>query len=223
VIGKLNKRKIKIASVTSAVLKEMGYSKSIITGPLIILVLTILIVSVNSQSIYAQDSNYETYNNDEFGISFRYPSSWTEESDPNEGILAVFYAPLQDESDIFAENFNVVVEELSSSNYPLDVYSENALDQLKSSFQNFRIEHLNANSSLSDYPAYYIDYAYTVPTSQGILKLKNLQIWTILDDKVYSFTFGAQPLEFESYMPTIDKVIDSFEINPGESDDGESI
>jgi hypothetical protein len=148
VIGKLNKRKIKIASVTSAVLKEMGYSKSIITGPLIILVLTILIVSVNSQSIYAQDSNYETYNNDEFGISFRYPSSWTEESDPNEGILAVFYAPLQDESDIFAENFNVVVEELSSSNYPLDVYSENALDQLKSSFQNFRIEHLNANSSL---------------------------------------------------------------------------
>jgi eukaryotic-like serine/threonine-protein kinase len=198
---------------------EMGYPKSIIIGSIVILAVTLLVVSGNSQSIQAQGGKYETYNNDEFGISFSYPSSWTEEPDPNEGILAIFYAPLQDDSDIFAENFNVAVEELSSSSYPLDVYSDNALDQLKSSFQNFRIEHLNANSSLSDYPAYYIDYTYTTPTAQGIMKLKNLQIWTMVDDKAYTFTFGAQPLEFESYMPTIEKVIDSIEINPTESND----
>jgi hypothetical protein len=197
----------------------MGYPKSIIIGSIVILAVTLLVVSGNSQSIQAQGGKYETYNNDEFGISFSYPSSWTEEPDPNEGILAIFYAPLQDDSDIFAENFNVAVEELSSSSYPLDVYSDNALDQLKSSFQNFRIEHLNANSSLSDYPAYYIDYTYTTPTAQGIMKLKNLQIWTMVDDKAYTFTFGAQPLEFESYMPTIEKVIDSIEINPTESND----
>jgi hypothetical protein len=198
---------------------EMGYPKSIIIGSIVILAVTLLVVSGNSQSIQAQGGKYETYNNDEFGISFSYPSSWTEEPDPNEGILAIFYAPLQDDSDIFAENFNVAVEELSSSSYPVDVYSDNALDQLKSSFQNFRIEHLNANSSLSDYPAYYIDYTYTTPTAQGIMKLKNLQIWTMVDDKAYTFTFGAQPLEFESYMPTIEKVIDSIEINPTESND----
>jgi hypothetical protein len=197
----------------------MGYPKSIIIGSVVILAVTLLVVSGNSQSIQAQGGKYETYNNDEFGISFSYPSSWTEEPDPNEGILAIFYAPLQDDSDIFAENFNVAVEELSSSSYPVDVYSDNALDQLKSSFQNFRIEHLNANSSLSDYPAYYIDYTYTTPTAQGIMKLKNLQIWTMVDDKAYTFTFGAQPLEFESYMPTIEKVIDSIEINPTESND----
>jgi hypothetical protein len=74
------------------------------------------------------------------------------------------------------------------------------------------MEHLNANSSLSGYPAYYVDYTYTVPSPQGILQLKNLQTWTIAGYKAYSFTFGAQPLEFASYMPTIDKVIDSFEI-----------
>jgi eukaryotic-like serine/threonine-protein kinase len=198
---------------------EMGYPKSIIIGSIVILAVTLLVVSGNSQSIQAQGGKYETYNNDEFGISFSYPSSWTEEPDPNEGILVIFYAPLQDDSDIFAENFNVAIEELSSSSYPLDVYSDNALDQLKSSFQNFRIEHLNANSSLSDYPAYYIDYTYTTPTAQGIMKLKNLQIWTMVDDKAYTFTFGAQPLEFESYIPTIEKVIDSIEINPTESKD----
>ena len=197
----------------------MGYSKSILIGSIIILAVTLLVVCGNSQSIHAQEGKYEMYSNDEFGISFSYPSSWSEESDPNEGILAVYYAPLQDDSDIFAENFNVAVEELSSSSYPLDVYSDNALDQLKSSFQNFRIEHLNANSSLSDYPAYYIDYTYTTPTAEGIMKLKNLQIWTMVDDKAYTFTFGAQPLEFESYMPTINGVIDSFEINPNESND----
>jgi eukaryotic-like serine/threonine-protein kinase len=197
----------------------MGYPKSILIGLIIILAVTLLAVSGNSQPIHAQEGTYETYNNDEFGISFSYPSSWTEGPDPNEGIVAIFYAPLQDDSDIFAENFNVAVEELSSSGYPLDVYSDIALDQLRSSFQNFRIEHLNANSSLSDYPAYYIDYTYTTPTVQGIMKLKNLQIWTMVDDKAYTFTFGAQPLEFESYVPTIDKVIDSFEINPNGSID----
>jgi hypothetical protein len=197
----------------------MRYPKSILIGSIIILAVTLLVASGNSQSIHAQGGKYETYKNEEFGISFSYPSSWTEEPDPNEGILVIFYAPLQDDSDIFAENFNVAIEELSSSSYPLDVYSDNALDQLKSSFQNFRIEHLNANSSLSDYPAYYIDYTYTTPTAQGIMKLKNLQIWTMVYDKAYTFTFGAQPLEFESYIPTIEKVIDSIEINPTESKD----
>ena len=197
----------------------MGYPKSILIGSFMVLAVTLLVVSGNSQSIHAQEDKYETYNNEEFGISFSYPSSWTEKPDPNEGILAIFYAPQQDGSDTFAENFNVAVEELSSSSYPLDVYSDIALDQLKSSFQNFRIEHLNANSSLSGYPAYYIDYTYTTPTAQGIMKLKNLQIWTMVDDKAYTFTFGAQPSEFESYIPTIDKVIDSVEINPNESND----
>jgi hypothetical protein len=79
----------------------------------------------------------------------------------------VVYAPLREDNDTFAENFNIAVEELLSSNYPLDIYSETALDQLKSSFQNFRMEHLNANSSLSGYPAYYVDYTYTVPSPPG--------------------------------------------------------
>lgn len=181
--------------------------------------LALLSATLDNRSTYAKESNYETYDNNNEGVSLRYPTSWTEDSDPNEGILAVFYAPLLDDNDIFAENFNLVVEDLSSSNYPLDVYSEIALDQLKSSFQNFRIEHLNANASLSGYPAYYVEYTYTVPSPQGILQLKNLQTWTIVGDKAYSFTFGAQPSYFASYMPPIEKVIDSFEIHPRNSND----
>jgi serine/threonine-protein kinase len=199
--------------------QDMGNTKLLFRVLFIVSTMTLLISALDNRSIYAKESNYETYNDNDLGVSLRYPASWSEDSNPNEGILAVFYAPLQDDSDIFAENFNLVVEDLSSSNYPLDVYSETALDQLKSSFQNFRIEHINANASLSGYPAYYIDYTYTVPSPQGILQLKNLQTWTIVGDKAYSFTFGAQPSHFASYMPTIEKVIDSFEIHPDDSND----
>jgi hypothetical protein len=54
---------------------EMVTSKLSFIAPFIILVLALLVVvSGNCQAIHAQEGNYETYNNDELGISFIYPS-----------------------------------------------------------------------------------------------------------------------------------------------------
>jgi hypothetical protein len=91
---------------------------------------------------------------------------------------------------------------LTFPNYPLDQYSESALGQLESVFPEFRLEHLDANASLSGYPAYKIDYSYVINTQEGPIKIKNLQVWTISGDNAYILT----------YAPLIDDIINSFKL-----------
>ena len=43
-------------------------------------------------------------------------------------------------------------------------------------------------------------------------ELKNLQIWTVVDDRVYELAYGAIPEEFDDSLPVIQNMIDSFEI-----------
>ncbi|HVD36463.1 MAG TPA: hypothetical protein VNB68_03590 [Nitrososphaeraceae archaeon] len=97
-------------------------------------------------------------------------------------------------------------------NYPLDQYSESAMGQLKSVFPEFRLEHLDANASLSGYPAYKIDYSYVINTQEGPIKIKNLQVWTISGDNAYILTFGMESSKYSDYAPLIDDMINSFKI-----------
>ena len=97
-------------------------------------------------------------------------------------------------------------------NYPLDQYSESALGQLKSIFPEFRLEHLDANASLSGYPGYKIDYSYVINTQEGPIKIKNLQVWTINGDNAYILTFGMESSKYSDYAPLIDDIINSFKL-----------
>ncbi|MGA9909534.1 MAG: hypothetical protein WBP84_04925, partial [Nitrososphaeraceae archaeon] len=72
-------------------------------------------------------------------------------------------------------------EGLTFPNYPLDQYSESAMGQLKSVFPEFRLEHLDANASLSRYPAYKIDYSYVINTQEGPIKMGITPTYLLLE------------------------------------------
>ena len=89
---------------------------------------------------------------------------------------------------------------------------QSAMGQLKSVFPEFRLEHLDANASLSGYPAYKIDYSYVINTQEGPIKIKNLQVWTISGDNAYILTFGMESSKYSDYAPLIDDMINSFKL-----------
>jgi hypothetical protein len=98
--------------------------------------------------------------------------------------------------------------EVLFSNITLDEYSESAIGLLESQFPNFTLIE-SFETTLSGYPAHQIGYTYTL---EG-LNLKNMQIWTIADNNVaYALTYGGIIEEFDSSLPVIENMIESFQL-----------
>ena len=192
-------------------------SSVIITS--ILSVLLVLVIMPFELSFALDDNSTLTYNNDVHGFKVQYPVDWEkQQGQPGDSIIVTFVSPLQDLQDRFAETFNVGVEDLPFPNYPLDKYSESAMGQLKSIFPEFRLEHLDANASLSGYTAYKIDYTYVLDTQEGPIKIKNLQIWTINGNSAYILTFGMESSKYSDFSPLIENIINSFKVVPSQAE-----
>jgi serine/threonine-protein kinase len=68
----------------------------------------------------------------------------------------------------------------------------------------------STSATLSDNPAHKVVYTYS-DAEIGITK--TMEILTIKDDKLYFISYTADATKYSSYLPTIQKMIDSFKIN----------
>ncbi len=154
-----------------------------------------------------ESNNLLTYENPNLGFLLEYPAEWAKEEtlsfmspppSPNETLSASNVAP---------ESIAVTTEVLFS-NITLDEYSESAIGLLESQFPNFTLID-SFETTLSGYPAHQIEYTYTL---EG-LNLKNMQIWTIADNNMaYALTYGGIIEEFDSSLPVIENMIESFQL-----------
>ena len=192
--------------------KRLALNNSIIITSIAGVCLVLVIMPLGL--VFAQSNSPTlTYKNDAHGFMIQYPADWQKhDGQPGDTIIVTFASPLKDSQDKFTETFNIGIEGLTFPNYPLDQYSESAMGQLKSVFPEFRLEHLDANASLSGYPAYKIDYSYVINTQEGPIKIKNLQVWTISGDNAYILTFGMESSKYSEYAPLIDDIINSFKL-----------
>jgi hypothetical protein len=192
--------------------KRLALNNSIIITSIAGVCLVLVIMPLGL--VFAQSNSPTlTYKNDAHGFMIQYPADWQKhDGQPGDTIIVTFASPLKDSQDKFTETFNIGIEGLTFPNYPLDQYSESAMSQLKSVFPEFRLEHLDANASLSGYPAYKIDYSYVINTQEGPIKIKNLQVWTISGDNAYILTFGMESSKYSEYAPLIDDIINSFKL-----------
>jgi hypothetical protein len=140
------------------------------------------------------------YNNPNLGFSLEYPSDWQKEESLS------FTTPQRGTSDRSPEVINVVTEVLPSSNFSLDSYTDAAMSQVES-FENFQL--LNSSSTtLGGLPAHMIVYTFTDEQTP----LQNLQAWTVKDGVAYIITYGGVPEEFDSSLPDLQSVMNSFRL-----------
>lgn len=141
------------------------------------------------------------YNNPNLGFSLKYPSEWQKEESLS------FTSPQGGIDNRAPEVISVVTEVLPSSNFSLDSYTDAAMGQVVS-FENFQL--LNSSSTtLGRLPAHMIVYAFTDEQTP----LQNLQVWTVKDGMAYVITYGGVPEEFESSLPALQSVLDSFSLH----------
>ena len=147
-------------------------------------------------------------NNSTLGIKIQYPANWerVESADNVHGVL--FLSPSESNSGRFLESFSI--------SRSLSYRNISSIAELASRAINAHVEHLpdfqlvdSKLIAVKGNPAYMLVYKYT---DLVFGRAMAMDIGLLNGDKIYVLSFLADPPKFWSYLPTIQKMIDSFEI-----------
>jgi eukaryotic-like serine/threonine-protein kinase len=168
----------------------------------------------------ANDNNnsFRTYENPTSGIHIQYPSNWTiyvgdgfsDDDDDATVDIVSFFGPVRSDTKAYAQSLSISIDNPPSDlNLNLSEYFSRLTNDYKARLEDFKVIESNTNSSiLAGKPAYKLVYS----DEEDEIHYKTLDIGTIIGDKVYSIRYIAKEEQYSEYLPTIQKMINSFKI-----------
>ena len=154
----------------------------------------------------ANNNNFLTYQDSALGIKIDYPVGWIHELHP--GSLVTFLASLESDSNTYQAGLGITVQHLGSGNTSLNEVTKVQIKNLTQSHPDFKLTE-STNSILAGNIAHKIVFSATDNMKH---ERTAMQIWTLKGDKAYLITYKAEPGKYSKYLPTIQKMIDSFQI-----------
>ena len=151
-------------------------------------------------------SGYITYENPNYKIKMTYPRYLNKQEDIS-GETVFFLSSQNSTTDAFPANLNILVQNISSSPMSLDEFTNQSIIQIRDMVPDYAISD-SRKATLAKEDAYLLSYTGT----QGLLKLKWMSVYTIKNDTLYLITYTAGADKFLNYLPTVNKMLDSFEI-----------
>jgi hypothetical protein len=149
---------------------------------------------------------YRTYADKKAGFSIQYPHHWAYAVN-KDGANVIFYTPFESELDMFTENANVVVVDISKKPMSLIEFTNLALKQVEALFAS-QIKIVESEP----YPLGNTNgYKYTIE-GVGESSLKFMMVWTLKGTDVYQFTYAALDSDYDRYLADIEKMVKSFRI-----------
>ena len=166
-----------------------------------------------SQATNTTREDFLTYENTTYGIRIQYPAGW-QEGETNQtsengviNYIVAFRSPKDRISDTVAESVIIGVENLPpEQNISLAAYSTRQIADLTQFSQDFDLQQ-SIPTVLAGIPAHKIVYSETVQQ----IPIKTMLVWTIKDNKAYIIRFAGEAAKSSDYLPTVEKMIDSFE------------
>ena len=157
--------------------------------------------------LLSKSYRFSQYKDPSRGFSLVYPADWTLEENKN-GAAVIFYSPVENALDLFKENVNIVVQDISRNPLNLDKYTEIAIHQLQVVFKQ-NIEILESSPAyIGDLPAYKLVYI-----GKGKdFDMKFTHVWTIKGDYAYQFTYTANVNSYDKFSLKVDRMLSSFHI-----------
>jgi DNA-binding beta-propeller fold protein YncE len=158
----------------------------------------------DNSSVYANPANvnFSSYENLELGIETEYPSNW--DIDDYSSLYSVYFYSLPEHSNDTRDFLRIDVRNDSSVDSIIDFVNVTDADALPS--LRF-IEAPHNATTLSNASTAKSVYTYN-DSMQGEVKVLKLAIEN--NDKFYVFNYSAQTPNFNNYLPTIEKMIESF-------------
>ena len=159
-----------------------------------------------SETPATETTKFLTYDSSAYGIRIEYPSDWTK-NEQVMGTVATFLSPQESASDIFKENVNVIVQDLSTQPMTLEEYTELSVGQVEQFITDANILDSSV-TTLDGTSAHKVVYT----GKQGQYSLKWMQVWTIKDNTAYVLSYTAEANKYNDFLDTAQEMVDSFEI-----------
>ncbi len=167
--------------------------------------LQLAIAQTTTPSKTTKGNAFLTYeNNSTLGIKIQYPSKWKRVQYGD--MAVVFVSPSERNSDKFLESFSIAGT--PTNNKSISELASQSIANYRQKYANFQLIGTNV-VTLKGSPAYMLKYEYT---DQLFGKAMAMDIGMTKGGKLYVLSYSAEPAKFYIYVPTIQKMIDSFEI-----------
>jgi hypothetical protein len=166
------------------------------------------IPSQDNGTTITTSSPFLIYKNPTYRIRIQYPSDWEQLEFNQRNIVIIFRSPPENSSDTKLENLLIQVGNLPSQNIPLNEIASANINALNQSLIDFELIELNTTTLSGNNPAHKVVYT----NREGEDERKTMQVLSIKEDKVYLITYTAEASRYDRYLPTIQKMIDSFRI-----------
>ncbi|MFZ2455337.1 MAG: hypothetical protein WAX07_02525 [Candidatus Altiarchaeia archaeon] len=164
------------------------------------------VIASPATAISSGTITYITYENPAYGIKMSYPA-YLKKQEEISGEVLFFLSPQNSTTDAFPANLDILVLNISSQPMILDEFTNQSLVEIADIVPDYKITD-SRKAELSKEDAYLLSYTGT----QGLLKLKWMSVYTIKNDTLYLITYAAGQDKFSAYLPTVSKMLDSFEI-----------
>jgi len=151
----------------------------------------------------AVESEFLTYDDLISGFSMKYPQDWDRAQHIDKSVT--FHAPKESNSDTNPADLGIMVIQVGS-NTTLASITQNQLDTLKKLYPDFQIQE-SVESVFLGHPAHMIIFTATDNTETV---RKAMQIWFKEDTKAYLLTYKSDNERFSKYLPTIDRMLNTF-------------
>ena len=166
--------------------------------------LFIIIFASSSIQVLAQEQ-FLTYEDITTGISIQFPSNW--EKSVNLDNFVTFRAPPETDTRVYPAALGLKIQELASKSLLLQEVTKVQISELRKSNPNLEFSE-STSTTLAGIPAYRVVFT---ATDNNQVERKAMQIWTIIDNKAILITYKAQPDKYSTYLPTIERMISSFQ------------
>ena len=150
-------------------------------------------------------NKFLTYQDSTLGIKIDYPAGWTHEL--HAGSIVTFLASLESDSNTYPAGLGIKIQHLKSKNISLNNITRIQIKNLTQNHPDFKLIE-STESKIGGNSAHKIVFTATDNKKN---ERQAMQIWTLRGDKAYLITYKAEPGKFAKYLPTIQKMVDSFQ------------
>jgi hypothetical protein len=164
---------------------------------------------IHQQEAFAQTNNntFKRYENPTYGINIQYPSDWRADggdiyADDYVTDIVSFIAPIRSNTNPYAPSLSISIDNLLPN---LNEYLTRITTDYSDTYEDFNVIDSDTDSILSGKPAYKIVFT----DEEDGIDYKNMEVGTIIEDKVYFVTHYAEEEQYLDYLPTIQKMISS--------------
>jgi hypothetical protein len=151
------------------------------------------------------DSTKKTFIKDNYQI--QYPSTWKIDTSRTMGTEFMIFAPKENDTDVFSENVNFIIQNLQGTQIDLEKYKQISEKQYSEFFSDVQIFE---SAIIKDHSNEF--YRSSFAMTQGKFRIRITAVCFIKNEKAYLLTFTSEFANYERFKSVGEEMLNSFSI-----------